>query len=302
MNVCGKNLASMLKYHYDNTAFCQLRCAVHILNLAVVNGLSVVDESTKKAQEFASCIHHSQPCLEELKKIFEMKSQPFLMPKLDCETRWNSLYLMLKKLNKIKDMTDILVVSKPYLKQQYLTDQDWNNIKVVMLLLEPIYKATNLLFSSTYPTIGDVRTVFFVIVSHLTKAKNEINSIKSYMSVKILEKLNNYWNELQSSLLEVVLLDPSSKFSTFCSDSERDGVCQIINKTYESYAPPNKKINVQVLETSHLTSACDYFRNHLKRSYNDMSISCNILDEYLNMPDENVDVLAFWKSKSLNSK
>ncbi|CAG8780382.1 7182_t:CDS:1, partial [Racocetra fulgida] len=77
MDACGDHLARMLKYYYDNTAFCRLRCAAHILNLAVVNGLSMIDASTKKARDFASHIRRSQHCLEELKKIFAMKGQPF---------------------------------------------------------------------------------------------------------------------------------------------------------------------------------------------------------------------------------
>ncbi|CAG8652439.1 3578_t:CDS:2, partial [Ambispora leptoticha] len=302
MDACGEHLASMLEYHYDNNAFCRLRCAAHILNLAVVNGLSMIDESTKKARNFSSHIRRSQPCLEELKKIFAMKNQPVLMPELDCETRWNSLYLMLSKLYKIKDMTDILVVSMPQLKQQYMTIQDWNNIQIVITLLEPIYEATKLLSSSTHPTIGDVRTVFFVIVTHLTEAKREINSTKSRISEKILEKLDKYWNELQSSLPEAVLLDPSSKFSTFYSSYERNYVRQIINKTYKNYAPSDNGTTNQIPCLSQFSSARDYFRNQLKRTYDDMSVSCNVLDEYLNMPDENVDTLAFWKSKSSNIK
>lgn len=90
-----------------------------------------------------------------------MKNKPFLVPDLDCETRWNSLYLMLNKLCRIREMTDILVASVPQLKSSYMTDQDWVNINTIMILLEPIYEATKLLSSSSHPTIGDVRTVFF---------------------------------------------------------------------------------------------------------------------------------------------
>src|SRR5205807_8150189 len=145
MDVCGRHLASLLEERHGNTTFCRLRCAAHILNLAVTKGISVVDESIKKAREFASHIHRSQPCFEELKKVFAMKNKPFLVPDLDVETRWNLMYLMLEKLCKIREMTDILVVSMPLLKQLYPTDRDWEKIKDIMTILEPIYKATKLL-------------------------------------------------------------------------------------------------------------------------------------------------------------
>ena len=115
------------------------------MNLAVSKGILVIDESIKKAREFASHIRRSQPCFEELKKIFVMKDKPFLVPDLDVETRWNSMYLMLEKLCKIREMTNILVVSMPQLKQWYPTDQEWEQINAIIELLEPIYEATKLL-------------------------------------------------------------------------------------------------------------------------------------------------------------
>jgi len=48
MDVCGQHLASILESHYNNTTFRKLRCAAHILNLAVANGLLVFDESIKR--------------------------------------------------------------------------------------------------------------------------------------------------------------------------------------------------------------------------------------------------------------
>ena len=86
-------------------------------------------------------------------------------------------------------MTDILVVSMPLLKQLYPTDRDSEKIKDIMTILEPIYKATKLLSSSNYPTIGDLRTVFFVITELLTEAQTESNSTKARVAKKISEKL-----------------------------------------------------------------------------------------------------------------
>ena len=49
MDVCGRHLASLFESCHENTTFCRLRCAAHILNLAVSKGISVIDESIKKA-------------------------------------------------------------------------------------------------------------------------------------------------------------------------------------------------------------------------------------------------------------
>lgn len=135
MDACGRHLASLLESRYNNTNFCRIRCASHILNLAVKEGLSVLDKSVKKARDFTSHIRRSQPSFEELKRVFMMKNKQFLVPDLDVDTRWNSTYLMLKKLCRIREMTDILVASLPELRHLYLTDNDWEQISVSFFLV-----------------------------------------------------------------------------------------------------------------------------------------------------------------------
>ena len=111
----GQHLAEMLNNKYNNHDFMHLRCAAHILNLAVQEGIKLISDSIDKARKFSSKIRNSQPLFEELKKIFEMKEKPFLVPEVDTPIRWNSLYLLIKKLYHIKSMTDILVASNPNL-------------------------------------------------------------------------------------------------------------------------------------------------------------------------------------------
>ncbi|SRR6266542_461874 len=101
-----------------------------------------------------------------------------------------------------------------------------------------IYEATRILSSSSYPTIEEIRTIFFVIIMHLTEVQDKSNSIKSHIAEKIIGKLDKYWDELQSYFPEAVLLDPSSKFSTFRSSDEKRNAHQIINAIYD---PPIKK-------------------------------------------------------------
>src|SRR5438045_3755605 len=99
------------------------RCTAHMIKVAVQVSLKVINETIEKARKFSSKIRNSQPLFEELKKIFAMKGRPFLVPKIDTPTRWNSLYLSIKKLYCIKDMTDILVMSNRQLESTVYTQQ-----------------------------------------------------------------------------------------------------------------------------------------------------------------------------------
>jgi hypothetical protein len=126
----AEHLNSYLIQKYDNRDFMHLRCGAHVLNLAVKEGIKLIDQPIEKLRKIASTIRNSQPILEELKTIFEMKNQNFLIPDLDITTRWNSLYNMIKKMLRIKDMVDILVAGNKTLLQIYPDEEEWINIEV----------------------------------------------------------------------------------------------------------------------------------------------------------------------------
>ena len=130
MLVFGNILSEMLQSRCNNLDFEQVRCAAHVLNLAVSDGMKVVSNSIIKLRNFAIHIRRSQPIFEKLKKIFEVNDQSFLVPDLDVPTRWNSTYIMIEKLRRIREMTDILVTCNVELKDQYPTDEDWDEINV----------------------------------------------------------------------------------------------------------------------------------------------------------------------------
>ena len=169
-----------------------------------------------------------------------------------------------------------------------------------MTLLQPIYEATKLLSSSSHPTIEDLRTVFLIITTLLTEAQSKSRSIEARITEKITQKLDDYWDDLQSYFHEAVLLDPSTKFMTFKSSTDKYNARQMIHVTYQAYALIIEDVNQQVLRLDQTASACDYFRCQLKQTHN-ISTSSDVLDKYLNATDEDINILAYWKLKSSNS-
>ncbi|CAG8778798.1 10764_t:CDS:2, partial [Cetraspora pellucida] len=208
MDACGHYLATLLESCYNNTNFCRIRYASYILNLTIKEGISVLDKSVKKACEFTSHIHCSQPSFEELKRL-------------------------------------------------------------IMKLLKPIYEATKLLSSSSHPTLGDLRMIFYVIIEVLNNSQIEEDTIKGQIAKKISRKIDYYWNELQTYFHEAVLLDPLTKFTTF-EHTEENTISQAETQT----------------ET---TSARDYFRRQIKQiHHSSFTLHNDILDEYFNALDEDM--------------
>ena len=93
----GSNMVSMAEKlsmqcanEFKNHDVTHLRCAAHVLNLAVKEGLSVISTSVKKARLFVNHLRHSPLLLDEMKDIALALKIKFLMPERDVQTRWNS--------------------------------------------------------------------------------------------------------------------------------------------------------------------------------------------------------------------
>jgi hypothetical protein len=74
--------------------FLHMRCAAHILNLIVSDGLKEMDDSVRRVRAAVRFIKDSPSRLVKFKKVAEdenVQTSAFL--KLDVCTRWNSIYL-----------------------------------------------------------------------------------------------------------------------------------------------------------------------------------------------------------------
>ena len=91
----------LLKEQFDSKCFLlngkllHIRCCAHILNLIVRDGLSVIGDNIDKIRD--SVAYPSTPKryekIEDTARYLEVTCTKKLS--LDCQTRWNSTYLML---------------------------------------------------------------------------------------------------------------------------------------------------------------------------------------------------------------
>ena len=76
-------------------------------------------------------IKNSSKLLKDLKRIFKSQSIEFLSPQLDINTRWNSTYLMINKMDQIKVQANMLVAQHPNeFTNIYPDNNDWDNLNV----------------------------------------------------------------------------------------------------------------------------------------------------------------------------
>jgi hypothetical protein len=88
-----------------------MRCACHILNLVVKDGISVMEhgiDSIRKIVGFWSATPKRHEKFEKM--AMQMKGKYDKKIALDCKTRWNSTYLMLNTVLLYKDVLNALLL------------------------------------------------------------------------------------------------------------------------------------------------------------------------------------------------
>lgn len=151
-----------------------MRCAAHIVNLIVKDGLQEVDPSIKRVRAAVRYIKNGTSRLVKFKELAEeekVDSKAFL--KLDVPTRWNSTYLMLKAaivyekvfLKLVDDDTNyVLDLSEARDGFGHPDEDDWENAKKIKKFLQHFHDLTVHISSSLQVTsntffhdIGEVR-------------------------------------------------------------------------------------------------------------------------------------------------
>ncbi len=103
---------------------------------------------------------------------------------------------------------DILVAKNQNLTKIYLQEEDWLKINNIINLLESIFITTEVLSSSTYPTISDVRLTIIGLLRHLESFIKDPNNLEEcIMADSINFKFKEYWKYVEDSTTIGILLD-----------------------------------------------------------------------------------------------
>jgi hypothetical protein len=293
---CGTVIAEELESEFDNLSFAHYRCAAHVLNLAVGQGIKLIDASVRKVRALMIYIKSSHPLTEALKALCNVKGIPYLTPELDVKTRWNSTYYMLEKWTRMEAALKLLAADDRTVRQRYPDPDDRDNIKDTMIILKPFEQATRLLSASNYPTHGDIRFVFLGLQEHLLQHMDDEFSQKTVADA-IYQKLNNYWGIMDEASQISSLLDPRTKLSAFKDTSDKIRAKNLVLNLTE-YTVTSQPVSDT---TDDLTDIRNYFRQlgntntsrSRPRSTNNIT---NELERYLSMPlEDRIDPLTWWK-------
>ncbi|CAG8581093.1 9630_t:CDS:2 [Dentiscutata erythropus] len=120
-----------------------------------------------------------------------------------------------------------------------------------ILVLELLEKATIHLSALSYPTLGDIWFIFEGIYIHLENFNKKDNFTQCELAESTLQKLSEYQDIIDQSLITSAVLDPRIKLSIFLTQLIQNAHNQI-KTVFEEYL--NNSLNTTTLPTNKLSS------------------------------------------------
>ncbi|KAL5562321.1 hypothetical protein UlMin_032068 [Ulmus minor] len=309
-----------------NGKLLHMRCAAHILNLIVKEGLENLFGSgveriresiafwtatPKRSEKFEESVRHLNiPCSKVLS--------------LDIKTRWNSTYLMLSTALIYKDVFSRLRQREPQYRKlgpKLSSEEDWELVKEMCERLKLFLKITELFSGTSYPTTN----IFFLKICEVRMQISnwymsdfvEIRTVAAAM----VDKFEKYWLDIHGILALAIVLDPRYKmdlvdfqFTRICGKEEAQScskkvldMCYDLVSQYQAIQSKEDDLDFSsdfscVDEDVDPLSDYDMYISIKKRSRSGTSKKTEMdlyLDDEVLPRNVNFDILSLWKTNSL---
>ncbi|MEN9638885.1 MAG: hypothetical protein RLZZ262_753, partial [Bacteroidota bacterium] len=175
-------------------------------------------------------ITDSPKLLEALQKVCGTLQVNCKLPELDCETRWNSTWLMLSSVIQIQKPLDELLRSIENAHEGFtglsispkddlakgFQKESWSAVQDFCSFLKPFKEATVLMSASEYPTLGMVVPVFHIVSEQVRLAIAASTGFRSTHTIRfamaVQSKLDEYREIVNCKQVKIAaFLDPRVK-------------------------------------------------------------------------------------------
>ncbi|XP_031505371.1 zinc finger BED domain-containing protein RICESLEEPER 2-like [Nymphaea colorata] len=194
-----------------NGKFFQVRCAAHILNLVVQDGVKEISDVVDKIRESIKYIKASlarceifDRAVRHVKVICKNKLC------LDVPIRWNSTFLMLDVALQYKEAFGRF----EELDRHYHfrpTKDEWKKATIIHNSLKVFYDATNAISAVKCPTSNIFFKEFCEIKLKIKKMCSSSDICLSNMAMRMKTKFDKYWDICNLILAVAVVFDPHYK-------------------------------------------------------------------------------------------
>ncbi len=196
-----------------------IHCFIHRLQLCIENSIlsqRSVNDMCAKARKIVTHFHHSSQACTAFKNIqIENGSKQPLLLVQDVKTRWNSTFLMLQRLSRLKSTVQLYAGDNEI---PIPTANEWQLMEKVLRLLQPFFEITKKV-SSEQSIISAVIPDLAALDRYLTKYTTKdsgVHTLKDELRQEVQQRffsLNEHDLDVTSSKPYIVstLLDPRFK-------------------------------------------------------------------------------------------
>ncbi|XP_072054794.1 zinc finger BED domain-containing protein RICESLEEPER 2-like [Arachis hypogaea] len=192
--------------------FVHLRCAAHILNLIVCDGLKDLQSSIARIRTSCKFVKLSPFKLATFRRCaHEANITSRQMIILDVPTRWNSTYMMLEVAEKFEKAFTRLSREDAHF-ERYIEDdrgppcdEDWSTARIFIRFLQILYHATLSFSSSLNITSNTFFHVLCKILCTLNKWTMSDDLVLNGMASTMKAKFDKYWDDSDHSYTSTLL-------------------------------------------------------------------------------------------------
>ena len=151
-----------------------VKCAAHILNLVVKDGIQLFDNTCDKVENAVFWIFHmhNSSRIRQYKEFCRSCQLPYKKIPKQVKTRWNSFYEMIEDAYKYRQPITMMFNSHNAYPSHQLNENDWDQIEALKGFLKSFYDATKVFSGSYYPTISEILIHIWSISSLFAEYKN----------------------------------------------------------------------------------------------------------------------------------
>ncbi|KAL7147969.1 hypothetical protein ABFS83_06G146700 [Erythranthe nasuta] len=196
---------------FSHVPLLHMRCAAHVLNLIVQDGLVIIKDCIEKIRDsvvFWTGSTKRRQKFEEVARQVRVACTKELV--LDVKTRWNSTYLMLSTALVYKDVF-FRLNQRESSYNCMPSEEEWNLSSLICQKLELFHRVTRLFSSTTYPTANLYFPQVCQIKIHLNEWSTSTNNVIKNMALSMLEKFDSYWDVIHGIMGVAAILDPQFK-------------------------------------------------------------------------------------------
>ena len=230
-----RDAAANMKLGVELSNIDSISCFLHGLQLVLKDAVfsqKTVAEIIKRSKSICTHFNHSSLSTVQLKRIQKeidpkLPENRILLPIQDVATRWNSTFLMLERIEKLKRPLQLFIADHPNIP--VLTSSDWKYIENILYLLQPFFmitesiSKTKSLISTVIPHVRALNGYLSSIAEEDLGVKKLKNGLRNALKDRFLNAIKSNYNVFESRIFVVsTSLDPRYKNTLFPENTKKN--------------------------------------------------------------------------------